>query len=389
MKNYLIKIFHFVFKTFFAVILMPRSNKKITKVLLSGYTGLGHFVLKSVIVKKIEELYPGSQVYIITGNSFGNEFVLDNYPTIILKQESRAINKIMFFLKLRKEKFDVVIMPIDAAPNFLIRGSILAGIPIRVGHVFNGEYLPEYYYTVKVPVKLGKVRSELDMNYDLIEALYKGNFDRRYEPFVNMNFNGIALEKFGLQKEKYICIQMGSANGMETTKRWLENNFKLLIEKLSDNFTGYKIIALGDKGDAIIVDRICNSINSDNLLNLSGKTTLSEVKSLIFNCKFLICHDSGLLHIGNALKKNVIAIYGPSDPDFYADNLPTCHIIREKIHCSPCQGLFPGKFSFLTEAESLKLCSVPECMQAVTVDSVYNKCVELLNGSQTNSSVLN
>ena len=382
MKNSLKKIFHFFFRIIFAKLLMPKPHTKIRKILLSGYTGLGHFILKSVLIQKIEELYPGVKIYIITGNSFGNEFVLDNYPTFILKQESGTLKKNIFFLKLRREKFDAVIMPIDAAPPFLIRGSILAGIPVRVGHIFNDEYIPDYYYTIKVPVKLRKIRSELDINYDLLAALSNRRIIRDYKPFVNMHLNGNALPKFGLQSGKYVCLQIGSSNGMVTTKRWLEENFKSLIERLAKDFPGYKIVTIGDTGDSEVVNNVCRNISSVNFLNLAGKTTLNEVKSLISNSKLLICHDSGLLHLGNALKKNTIAIYGPSDPDIYAVNLSTCHIIRKRISCSPCQGLFPGKFSFLTEEESAKLCPFPECMKAVTVDSVYHKCVELLNVNQ-------
>ena len=381
MKNKLKKIFHFFFRIIFSNLLMHKPHKKIRKILLSGYTGLGHFILKSVLVQKIEELYPDVKVYIITGNSFGNEFVLDNYPTFILKRESSPLKKIIFFLKLRREKLDVVIMPVDAAPAFLIRGSILAGIPVRVGHIFNEEYLPDYYYTIRVPVKLRKIRSELDINYDLLNALSDKRITRDYEPFVNMHYNDSALQKFGLQRWKYVCIQIGSSNGMVTTKRWLEENFKSLIEKLVKDFSRLKTITIGDAGDAKVVNDVCGNISSENFLNLAGKTTFNEVKSLIANCMLLICHDSGLLHLGNALKKNTIAIYGPSDPDIYAVNLSTCHIIRKKISCSPCQGLFPGRFSFLTEEESAKLCPIPECMKSVTVDSVYSKCVELLNSN--------
>jgi heptosyltransferase-2 len=368
---------------------MPPIPKQINKVLISAYTGLGHFVLRTVLIRKIEELYPNCKIFIIAGNSFGTEFVLNDYPTLILNQKSNVFTKIIFFLKLRREKYDVIFLPIDASPKFLIRGSILAGIPIRVGHIFDDLTLPSYYYTIKVPVKINNSRNEIDMNLDLLEAVYKQKFQRDYQPFIQVTDDPKYLNQHGLKKNEYICLQMGGANGLPTTKRWFVENFIELINRLFFHFPSLHIIALGDIGDAVIVNKVCDSVKSNRLINISGKLNLEETKNLISTCRLLICHDSGLLHIGNALKKNVIVIYGPSDPDNYAVNLPSCHIIREKIPCSPCQGLFPGKFSFLTESESLRLCPVPECMKSVTVDSVYNRCVEVLNNSQTNSGVLN
>ena len=273
----------------------------------------------------------------------------------------------------------MILLPIDAAPNFLIRGAIIAGIPIRVGHVFENESFPNYYYTTQVPVNIGINRSELDMNYDLIDAIRPSKIKRSYQPFVSMNFNGSVLEKNKLQKNNYLCLQMGSANGLPTTKKWLEDNFRELIKKILQLFPGMKIVAVGDSGDSKIINRICDGIISEGLINLSGKTDLNELKSILFNSRLVICHDSGIMHMSNALRKNTIAIYGPSDPDFYALKLPTFHLIREKIHCSPSQGLFPGKFSFLTEEESTILCPLPECMKAISVDAVLHKCAELLN----------
>jgi len=45
---------------------MPDIRKReIKTILLSGYTGLGHFILKSVLVQKLQELFPESKISII------------------------------------------------------------------------------------------------------------------------------------------------------------------------------------------------------------------------------------------------------------------------------------------------------------------------------------
>lgn len=379
MKEFLKRVFHFFFELVFARLLMrPAPSGKISHVLLSGYTGLGHFVLKTAFIKKLEELYPGCRITIIAGNSFGTEFVLNGYPTLLLNQESSGLAKALFFLRMRKLKIDVAFFSFDASPKFMIRGSILAGIPIRIGHVFSHIPIPSYYYTAQAPVKMGGVRSEIDMNLDLLEALYGKSFQREYRPIVKASSNGHVREKYGLQNESYVCLQMGSSNGQPTTKRWLESHFRQLIFTLLEKHPEIKIVALGDKGDALIVNRICEGITSEHLKNVAGKTTLEETKSLLSSCKVLICHDSGLLHLGNALQRNVIALYGPSNPDFYALNTPACHVLRKPCECTPLLGLFPGMLGEPTEEEAARKCPIPKCMERLTVEEVYAKCAELL-----------
>lgn len=370
---------HFFFEMAFARILMrPVPSRDVKNVLLSAYTGLGHFVLKSVLVKKIKEVFPDCTVTIIAGNSFGIEFVLEGYPTIILEQESSAFKKALFFLKLRATRFDVIFMPFDAAPKFLIRGSILAAIPIRAGHFFDHLPVPEYYYTHKVRVPLEDARSEIDLNLDLLQAVCQKDFQREYSPLISASGDEVILQLNGLEKDGYVCLQMGGANGRPTTKRWLENYFHELIQKLLASYGELKILALGDEGDSPIVDRICKGIESDRFRNICGQTSIQETKSLISFCKFLVCHDSGLLHMGNALRKNVIAIYGPSDPDFYALHLPSCHILQMTCDCKPKLGLFSTILQGPTEATAAQRCPVPKCMERLTVDQVFQKCAELI-----------
>lgn len=347
-------------------------------VLVSGYTGLGHFVLKSVLIKQIEEVFPGSRVTIIAGNAFGTEHVLTRYETLILKQEAPTWRKLLFFWTLRGRRFDAVFLPCDAMPRFLIWGALLANIRNRVAHVFDeDEPPPDYFYTHRVPVRHGGPRSEIDLNLDLLEGLAVRPFVRRYQPVADLDVGIAPLERFGLQPGTYICVQIGAANGLPAPKRWLESSFRELIERLLQHPAGFAVVPVGDAGDAVISQRVCRGLMHERLIDTTGKASLAEAKILIAHCRLLICHDSGLLHLGNALGRPVLALYGPSDPDEYALRLPTFHLLRETCDCTPRLGLFPGRHE-PTEAEVHEKCPIPKCMQRLTVDRVYDKCRELL-----------
>jgi ADP-heptose:LPS heptosyltransferase len=198
------RVLHFFFELVFARWMMPSAAAASTRhFLISGYTGLGHFVLKTAFIKKLEELYPGCKITIVAGNTFGTEFVLKGYPTLILKQESGGLKKLIFFLRVRRMKIDTAFFFFDSSPAFFIRGSIVAGIPNRIGHVFNHIPIPKYYYTKQVPVRMTGVRSEIDMNLDLLEAFYAGSFKRELRPVVERGSVEDVLRKYGLYASRW------------------------------------------------------------------------------------------------------------------------------------------------------------------------------------------
>ncbi len=353
-----------------------RPEEPIRRVLVSGYTGLGHLVMKSVLVEHAKDLFEGCSVSVITGRGLGGEQILDGCDVIVLDAGAGLAEKLRFFLSLRRRRFDLILFPADAAPPFLLRGALVAGIPTRVGHVFPGAFVPSYYYTHRVPIRLDGPRSELDMNLDLLEAVHGKPFFRRYVPRVGFHDDPPLLARHGLQRRAYVCVQPGAANGNPTTKRWLEGHFRGLFTRLMEGHPDLAIVALGDTGDAPLVSRVCEGFDGNRVKNLAGRTSLAETKTLISGSRLLICHDSGLLHLGNALGTTVVALYGPSDPDIYTERLGSFHLLREKCEC-PKQGLFPGLHTDVEEAAA-KRCPVPLCMQALTVERVFSTCAGLL-----------
>lgn len=77
----------------------------------------------------------------------------------------------------------------------------------------------------------------------------------------------------------------------------------------------HPIILLGGKEDAKEGEAIA-SVDPIKVYNACGKFSLHESADLVRQSKVVIAHDTGLMHVAAALKKQVIAVWGSTTPSF-------------------------------------------------------------------------
>jgi heptosyltransferase-3 len=74
-----------------------------------------------------------------------------------------------------------------------------------------------------------------------------------------------------------------------------------------------------------------------DVVNLGGAISLKELGALIERSEFLICVDSVPFHIASALKKPVIALFGPtSDVTWGPWRNPNARVVSMEMSCRPC-----------------------------------------------------
>jgi heptosyltransferase-1 len=125
------------------------------------------------------------------------------------------------------------------------------------------------------------------------------------------------------------------------TKRWPAHNFAKLISN-----TAAPCVITGTKSDNKIAMKILDNLSdkrnkSGKIINLCGKTGLKELTALIAGAKAVVTNDSGPMHIAAALKKPVIAVFGPTAPErtgpYGWQENDEMSVIRAGVPCSPCR----------------------------------------------------
>lgn len=374
----------------FIILLKTTQHRRVkpfdrARFLVPAYTGLGNFIMMTPIITALRKLYPSCHIHIIAGNNFGTEFVLEGTGTVdntwILREDSTSIEKLWFFWKLRREHIDITFIPFDASPSFYWLGVMIAGIPRRIGHT--SEILriqmgwTRKVLTDAVPVRAN--RHETDLHLDLLEII-NPCVERSYTTIVTTSDHEQVLKRFGLTVEGYIVVQVSAANGTASPKVWPLSGFHLLMERLYRE--GFIIVLAGDKMEKNIVDRFAEEC-SVPVINLAGRTSVQEVASVIKNAAALVCHDSGLMHIGNALQTPLVALYGPTDYVYTRPMAETSMIIRKDLPCAPCMANFAK-----TEGEAYNDCPINfECMKRIAVAEVFEAVLRQVSARKKTTTV--
>ncbi|MEN5284060.1 ADP-heptose--LPS heptosyltransferase RfaF [Serratia marcescens] len=112
-------------------------------------------------------------------------------------------------------------------------------------------------------------------------------------------------------------------------KRWPHYHYAALAQRLIEG--GYQIALFGSAKDHEAGEQIRAALQEDArdfCLNLAGKTQLEQAVILIAACRAVVSNDSGLMHVAAALNKPLIALYGPSSPDFTPPLSDKARVIR-------------------------------------------------------------
>ncbi|WP_235365427.1 ADP-heptose--LPS heptosyltransferase RfaF [Proteus terrae] len=149
-------------------------------------------------------------------------------------------------------------------------------------------------------------------------------------PKLSVTENDIAttLSQFSLSTQR---PAIGFCPGAEfgPAKRWPHYHYAALAQKLIEQ--GYQIFLFGSQKDKEAAEEIKQALTLEArevCFNLAGETSLEQAVNLIASCKAVVSNDSGLMHVAAALERPLVALYGPSSPDFTPPLSHKARVIR-------------------------------------------------------------
>ena len=165
------------------------------------------------------------------------------------------------------------------------------------------------------------------------------------------------------EKHPIICFDtFASATG----NRWSQVRFFELISRLKNNYNA-------------VVFQLGNVSKSDfvGLGEYMLERPIRDLAALMSLSHLFIGNNSGNAHLSSALRIPSVKIFSASDPKCFIHYPEIEKVVYSGVECRGCQNHLLGTNPLL--AQSFK-CPVSQwlCIESITVDEVYNACVEQL-----------
>lgn len=339
------------------------SKDRIGKILVFQLGGIGDVLNVFPAIQALAEGFPRAELHTLT--EFGDElFGLFPYSEQIARKHRYAprgrhrplAKKIAFFLSLRKEKFDLILN--TNRGNIITETSIMAfmiGAPYRLGFdkdgrgVLNNVRLEFRYDEPILAQNLNLLRRKLGLDV------------RQTAVRLRIPDSDRVFSQSFLQREEDILVVAvhPGAKYFREFKMWPLENYCELIRQISLLYKA-KFVLVGDAGEADAAETIRSRIESADIVNTAGKTTISQMAALIKDSDFFIGNDSGPLHIAIALNVSSIGIFGFTSP---GQLLP--------LDLARVIALSPAGRPLYTHQPSLKVGRRPEHAPHVSVQEVF------------------
>lgn len=268
---------------------------------------------------------------------------------------------------LRRHSFDAAVLLPNSFESAMTVG--LAGIPRRFGYRTDGRRI---LLTDSLPVPEWKsVRHESEFYSNLADLFIKsmggeaGSAPTETSLTVSLERKSGAINRLASFGMGYgfpvVAIGAGSTNSM--AKRWPAEYFAKLCENLSSSFDA-EIVLLGAANEADVGAELLK-LTDAKLLDLIGKTDLSEATATLAIVDLFVSNDMGLAHIAASLGTPTLTIFGPTNETATAPLGPNARFVREVVECSPCM---------------LRECPIDHrCMTRLTPERVFEVASEMLN----------
>jgi ADP-heptose:LPS heptosyltransferase len=110
----------------------------------------------------------------------------------------------------------------------------------------------------------------------------------------------------------YVCLHPGASVG---DKRWSPKHFAQVADGLASQ--GWQIVLTGIESESELTYAVAEEMRF-SAINLAGQTNLGTLAILLKNASLLICNDTGVSHLADALQTDSVVIFSNSDPQRWA-----------------------------------------------------------------------
>jgi len=337
--------------------LFKKPSKKIEKILIIMFWGIGSNIYVLPCIKALKEKYPNAEITILApeknkdlfykNRNIDNKIFVDLSLFGLIKQLSQIRNK-----------YDLVI----DYEHWLNISAIIAYTAgkRRIGFV---NKLRAILYNDKI--EFNKEIHSVYNNMNLLKPL--GIHPEPTSEKITVSDSDKAsiitfLKKNKISEHDFIVGICPGSGPTVISRRWPKDKFASLADNLIENHNA-KIILTGSEDEREILLDIRNKMNHNPVIFCGAR--LSNLIELINSCNLFISNDTGPMHIAATQNIKTIGLFGPETPVIFGPFGKHTLPIFKGIECSPCIKIYKGKHIKCKDNLCMKMITVEEVMDAV------------------------
>jgi heptosyltransferase II len=343
----------------------------IKRVVVRGTNWVGDSLMTVPALRALRRVLPDANITLaIRPGTKGIFSEVDFVNDVLVYDRKGVFSVIPQIREWRRRQFDLAVLFQNAFEAALI--PFLAGVPIRLGYATESRQA-----LLTHPLQLPDWRSsrhEVFYYLYLVTALEQMLFGTsntcEVEPDASIQISEVMkaaaadlLRAHDVREDKLVvAICPGSINSR--AKRWPAEAYAALADRLIDDRR--QVLLIGSKEEADVSKDVANRMRQSPVV-LTGKTTLDQITAVLASVDLIVTNDTGPAHIGAALGRPTLVIFGPTNPLTTRPFSPAAEILRHPPECAPCM---------------LRDCPIDHrCMTAITVDEVFERSRSLLKRS--------
>ena len=287
------------------------------KILIVGPSWVGDSVISQCLFKIISLKNSQVEIDVLSPEWTTRVFRrMDEVSEVITLPFSHGQIKIKERFKIGKflesKNYDQAIVLPNSLKSSLV--PYFSNIPIRSG--WRGEM--RYFLLNDIRVL------DKDVYPRMVDRFIALALDKNSDSISDIPFPELRIDKQNLKSIRtelrideelpLLCLCPGAEFG--PAKRWPAEYYAKVANKYLKK--SWQVLMLGSQNDIPIGKEIAASINNNHygLFNLVGKTKLEDTIDLISSSSLVLTNDSGLMHIAASVGVPLLALYGPTSPDF-------------------------------------------------------------------------
>ncbi|OGJ89342.1 MAG: hypothetical protein A2268_08440 [Candidatus Raymondbacteria bacterium RifOxyA12_full_50_37] len=298
------------------------------RALFIRFSSIGDIVLTTPVLRCFARRYPSVKIDFLTKEAYAPLLQYNPYVAEVIPLKTGLLDELLAFRQVMARTYRLVV---DLHKN--MRSMALTAGLTGPRVVWYDKLTMERNLLALLQTRMTKAWAPVPLRY--LGAVTRFGVEDDGE---GLEFH--SHESHARAAEDLLAPVAGSGNKLIAlapgsrwyTKQWPLKKFAEVVNLLPE----FEFVILGDERDGAVAEKI-QFFAKRRILNLAGKTDIMAAGEVLRRCCGLVANDSGLMHLGCAVKTPTVALFGSTVEEFgFFPFRAKARVLQKPVKCRPC-----------------------------------------------------